>query len=195
MRKTLIGLLMLVCLSSLWAEESNTVFVSADASGLDVLWNDSLQARVDFGFRLSSGFGLRLPFSFFSDTTYNDVSLLELGLFLDYRPFYNGFFISVSLFQMGFYGGLDKPAEPNPTLNEVAFGFTWHFFKDFFVEPRLLIRDPNGVFENEYDSLSNSFPGYSQVRFSISFGWDFLAIPKPEMRNEDSIRQEGGGVQ
>jgi hypothetical protein len=195
MKKTIVTVLVVLSLSCLYPEGKPIFYASFDASSLDSVWNECLQARLDLGLRFSSGFGVRFPLTLLSDTSYSDVTLLDFGLFLDYHPFSDGFFVSVSLIQMGMYFGMDKPAQQNPYLNEVAFGYTWHISQRFFLEPRLLIRDPSGVFQSEYDSISGMFPDYSQVRFSVSLGLDFLAVPVPETRGEESMWQEGETVQ
>ncbi|AEV30248.1 hypothetical protein SpiGrapes_2487 [Sphaerochaeta pleomorpha str. Grapes] len=195
MKKAIVTVLLVLILSCLYAEKSAVPYVSLDGSSIDFLWNDCLQTRIDLGVNFSSGFGISFPLTLLSDTTYSDVTLLDFGLFLNYRPFSDGFFVSVSLFQMGMYFGLDKPAQGNPYLNEVAFGYTWHVSSHLFLEPKLLIRDPSGVFQNEYDIISGVFPDYAPVRFSVSLGWDFLAAPVPETGGEESMRQEGETVQ
>jgi hypothetical protein len=194
MKKTVCLVLLVLSVSFLWAQEEMIPYVSVDASSLDSLWNNCLQTRLDLGLRFSSGFGIRFPFTFISDTSISEVSLLGVGLFLDYRPFYDGFFVSVSLFERGFFFGVDKPTEQDPYLNEVAFGYTWHVFSSLYLEPRILLRDPSGVFQSEYDSISEVFPDFTSVRFSISVGWDFLAVPLPRMGGENLNRQEGESV-
>lgn len=195
MKKAIVAMLLVLILSCLYAGERAIPYACLDGSSIDFLWNDCLQARIDLGFRFSSGFGISIPLTLLADTSYSDVMLLDFGLFLNYRPFSDGFFVSVSLFQMGMFFGVDAPAEGNPYLNEVAFGYTWHLTPRLFLEPKLLVRDPSGVFQDEYDSISGMFPDYALVRFSVSMGWDFLAAPVPETRGEGSIRQEGETVQ
>jgi hypothetical protein len=194
MKKTICLVLMVFCISFLWAEGTMIPYVSLDASSVDSFWNNCLQTRMDLGLRFSSGFGIRFPLTFISDTSISEVSMLGFGLFLDYRPLYDGFFVSVSLLERGLFFGMDKPTEQNLYLNEVAFGYTWHLFSPLFLEPRILLRDPSGVFQSEYDSISGAFPDFSSVRFSISVGWDFLAVPFPRMGGEESNRQEGESV-
>jgi hypothetical protein len=195
MRKIVVPALLALCLSGLWADGCQIPFVSADVTAVDALWGDCLQTRIDVGLRIADDFGLRIPLTFVSDTTYAQVSWIDSGLFFDYRPFSDGFFCSVSLFEIGRFFGMDRPDEARSYLNEIAFGFTWHVTNGLYLEPRLLIRDPSGVFEDSYDTVSTMFPDYSMVRFSCSVGWDFPAVPVFGRGDEESCRQEGGTAQ
>ena len=194
MKKILMVGIVMTLLFSVQAQDQAVAFLGADLCIVDVLFSDTLQARFDLGVRLSPEFSFRMPVNLVSDRVYRNVSLWEMGIFLDYHPFGNGLFLSVSLVQLALFSGVDTPLESSLYLNEMAFGYTWHFWEHWFIEPKLIIRDPSGVFQNEYKQVEQVLMQYSQFRFTLTFGWDFLAIPTPRGEKEASYRQEGGEV-
>ena len=148
-----------------------------DASVLDAAWTKQVQARMTFNLRLSPGFGLRLPLTFCMNRGDVSIMLFDFGIFLDYHPWGEGPFISVALVQFGLLAGRDRPGEPLHFLNEVLLGWTWHVYEGLYIEPALVIRDPSGGFEAEYDAVRELLPGIRPLRFSLTIGWDFLRVP------------------
>ena len=177
MKKILLTLALILTLSSLWAETGSSLSLALDLRGLDALFLPTMQTKAELAMAINAEFSLRIPVSLTRDLLYNDVNLWEVGLFLDYHPFQNGVYLSVSLVQMGIFTGLDKPETDTLYLNEVAFGLTWHITNNLYLEPRLVIADPSGVFETEYDLVMRTFPDRSKFRIFFLFGWEFLAIP------------------
>lgn len=177
MKRILLVLCLSLLLSLLWAGEGSSISLSVDLRGLDALFLHTLQAKAELRVDINAEFSLRLPVSLTSDLLYNEVKLWEFGLFLDYHPFRNGLYLSVSLIQMGIFSGYDKPETDTLYLNEVAFGYTWHITKHLYLEPRLVIADPSGVFEPEYAQVFRTFPDRSKFRIFFLFGWEALAIP------------------
>jgi hypothetical protein len=177
MKKILLTLAFALLLSSVWAEGESSLSLGLDLRGFDALLLPTLQTKAEVKLTINAEFALRIPVSLTSDLLYNEVELWEFGLFLDYHPFRNGLYLSVSLIQMGIFTGLDKPEENILYLNEVAFGYIWHITKSLYLEPRLVITDPSGVFESEYGQVMHTFPDRSQFRIFFLLGWEFLAIP------------------
>lgn len=177
MKKVLLTIALALLVSSLWAEMDSTLSFALDLRSLDALFLPTLQAEAELRLEVTTEFSLRIPVSLTKDLLYNDISLWEFGLFLDYHPCKNGVYLSISLFQVGIFGGFDKPDASMLSLNEVAFGYIWHITKSLYLEPRLVITDPSGVFETEYGLVMRTFPDRSQFRISFLFGWEFLAIP------------------
>ncbi|MDD3903884.1 MAG: hypothetical protein PHO09_09430 [Sphaerochaeta sp.] len=194
MKKILLVGMVVALLFSVQAQTKAVAFLGADLCFLDVLYSDTLQARFDLGIRLSPEFSFRAPVNIVSDRVYSNVSLWETGLFLDYHPFESGLFFSVSLVQLALFSGEDRPLESSLYLNEMALGYTYHLWDHWFIEPKLIIRDPSGVFQNEYEQVEQILVEYAQFRFSLTFGWDFLAIPNPREKKEACEGQEGGEV-
>jgi len=177
MKKILLILVLSLLILSLWAEDESSLSLGLDLRGLDALFLPTLQAEAGLRLEINREFSLRIPVRLTSDMLYNDVELWEFGLFLEYHPFRNGLYLSVSLVQMGIFTGFDKPEAAILYLNEVVFGFTWHITKSLYLEPRLVITDPSGVFESEYEQVMHIFPDRSKFRIFFLFGWEFLAIP------------------
>jgi len=177
MKKTLLTLALVLLLFPVWAGSESTLSLGLDLRGLDALFLPTLQAEAELRLEINAEFSLRIPVSLTSDLLYNEVELWEFGLFLDYHPFQNGLYLSVSLIQMGVFSGFDKPETSTLYFSEVAFGYTWHITKTLYLEPRLVIADPSGVFESEYDQVMRTFPDRSKFRIFFLFGWEFLAIP------------------
>lgn len=148
-----------------------------DTSILDAAWTKQIQARMNLNLRLSPEFGLRLPLTFCMNRGDTNVMLFDFGIFLDYHPWGEGPFIAVALVQLGMMAGRDRPEEPLHFLNEVVLGWTWHVYKGLYIEPALIIRDPSGGFEVEYEAIRELLPGVRPLRFSLTIGWDFLSIP------------------
>ncbi len=177
MKRALLPIALTLILSSLWATQESSLSLALDLRALDALVLPTMQTKAEVKMDISTEFSLRLPVSLTSDLIYNDVQLWEFGLFLDYHPWNNGLYLSVSLIQMGLFTGLDKPEVSTLYLNEVAFGYTWQMTQSFYLEPRIVITDPSGVFESEYDLVMRTFPDRTKFRIFFLFGWEFLAIP------------------
>ena len=177
MRRVLLIIALALTLTTVWAEGGSTLSVGLDLRGVEALFLPTLQTTADLKVNINAEFTLRFPLSLTSDLLYNEVKLWEFGLFLDYHPFRNALYLSVSLIQMGVFSGFDKPETNILYLNEVAFGCVWHITKFLYLEPRLIIADPSGVFESEYDLVTCTFPDRSKFRVVFLFGWEFLAIP------------------
>jgi hypothetical protein len=170
---------------------SAVVYVSADAAGLDGLWADVGQFRIDTGLRLPEGFGFRIPVTLAVDLSYGEVNLADFGLFLDYRPLESGPFLSFSLAQLGMFFGRDSPRNVWLCLNEAAVGYTWRFASGWFLEPRVIVRDPTGTFEKEYEEIRDVFPEYSRFRFSLSLGWE---CPVSDSTRKEGTSEKKGGM-
>ena len=177
MKKAVLATVMMLALFSAGAKEGSSLSVCLDIRSFDALFLPTLQAESVVRLHLDEEFSLRIPLSLTSDLLYNEARLCETALFLDYHPFGNGASLSVSLLQIGIFSGADKPEGGILYLNEVAFGYTWRIGKALYLEPRLSVRDPSGVFEDEYELVSRTFPDRSKFRFSVLFGWEFLSIP------------------
>lgn len=177
MKRTLLAVALVFALSCLYASEGSTLSLGGDLRGVDALFLDTLQARAEVRLRINDEFSFHIPCTFTADLRYNDIKLWEFGLFLDYHPFHNGFFLSVSLVQVGLFSGFDKGDEPLQYLNEVAFGYTWQVTPSLYLEPKLIVRDPSGVFKAEYALIQRYLPDYGQFRLFLLVGWEFLAIP------------------
>ncbi len=177
MKKVILTLALALLLNPVWAEGGSSLSLGFDLRGLEALFLPTVQAEAEMKLNINPEFSLRLPVFFACDLLYSDIQLWQFGLLLDYHPFRNSLYLSFSLLQVGIFSGFDKPEENVLFLNEVAFGFTWHITKRLYLEPRLVIYDPSGVFESEYELLKRTFPDRSQFRISFLFGWETLAIP------------------
>ncbi len=177
MKKVLLTIALALLLCPLPAEEGSTLSLAVDLRAMDALFLPTLQAKAELKLAVNAEFSLRLPVSLTSDLLYNDIRLWEIGLFLDYHPFKHGIYLSVSLIQAGIFSGFDKPEQSILYLNEVGFGYTWHITQHLYLEPRLVIADPSGVFESEYDLVMRTFADRSKFRIFFLFGWEALAIP------------------
>jgi hypothetical protein len=177
MKRVLLTIALALTLTTVWAEGGSTLSLGLDLRGLDALFLPTLQTEAELRLNINAEFSLRIPVSLTSDLLYNEVELWEFGLFLDYHPFRNALYLSVSLIQMGILSGFDKPETNILYLNEIAFGYTWHITKSLYLEPRIVITDPSGVFETEYDLVMRTFSDRSKFRIFFLFGWEFLAIP------------------
>ena len=177
MKRFLLVVVLVLNLLVVCAAEESSLSLGLDLRGLDALFMPTLQASAEARLSLNDEFSLRIPLSLTSDLLYNEVRLWQFGLFLDYYPFRGGLYLSVSLLQMGMFRGFDKPDESILYLNEVAFGYTWHISRSVYLEPRLVITDPSGVFGSEYALVKRMFPDRSKFRISLLFGLEVLTFP------------------
>ena len=138
---------------------------------------------------MDPNFGLRVPFSYACRLGDYDVTMLYGGLFLDYRPFADGLFVSFGLVEGGWFLGKDRPNEERCLLNEISMGYTWHLTPHWFIEPKLQIRDPSGVFSTENLQVKEAMGDYPMVRFSVLVGWESAAISR---QMEDRTEKNGG---
>jgi len=187
MKKCILFFLLFLALIPAWGQKQCSFWAGMDTAAIDSIWKENMELRMEAGLRLDSGFGIRVPITWIKKLKNDDVSLFDLGIFLDYHPFDDGVFISLGLAEGAFYFGRDKPQETECFLNEISAGYTWHFTPHWFIEPKLIIRDPSGVFETEYASLKETFAGYSVVRFSLVVGGDFLAFTPKSRDSEGSV--------
>lgn len=164
-------------MSSTAASDAVVLGIGVDTSVVDAAWTKHIQARMDFTVGFSPEFGIRIPLTVCANQNRDAVVLFDFGLFLDYHPWGEGPFVSVSLVQIGILAGRDRPMDSVFFLNEVLLGWTWHVYKGLYLEPALVVRDPSGVFEDEYDAVRAQLPGMRPFRFSLTVGWDFLSIP------------------
>jgi hypothetical protein len=70
----------------------------------------------------------------------------------------------------------------------MAFGWTITPYKGLRVEPRVILRDPNGVFSSAYNTLSLRFSRFPMIRFSLLVGWTF---PLRKTDQTDIQEEEG----
>lgn len=164
---------------------------STFALGLDVmavraLWTPELCLRLEAVAGCSGQFAFRFPLSFSYRLTGAEISALEWGLMVDYRPFSSGFFLSLGMFQSAYLFGPDKPQEDHLYLHEVAVGWTLHAARFCLVEPKIVMFDPTGVFASESAIWRQTMGNRPDVRISLLVG---LAFPAPwpvwEERNGD----------
>ena len=106
MKKFLLTLSLALLLFPVWAETGSSLSLALDLRGLDALFLPTLQAEVELRLEINNEFSLRTPVFLTCDLLYQEVELWEFGLFLDYHPFQNGLYLSVSLIQMGIFSGL-----------------------------------------------------------------------------------------
>ena len=174
MRKMIILIPLLIISSPLFGA-GPTMYCSVDGALIDALWEETVLARVELGLTLDEQFALRIPIGLAAERERGGPRLLESGLFLDYYPLDCGLHLTVSLIQVGFLFNdwYDDEEESLRFLNEMAIGWTITPYRGLRVEPRVIIRDPNGVFSSAYKTLSLRFTRYPMIRFSLLLGWSF----------------------
>nr|WP_319472749.1 hypothetical protein [uncultured Sphaerochaeta sp.] len=189
MRTKMIIIPMLIICSPLFGADPS-IFCSADSALIDALWEETVLAHVEVGLFLDDQFALRLPLSLAAEREIGGPRLLETGLFLDYYPLDCGLHLAVSLIQIGFLFNdwYDDEEDSLRFLNEIAFGWTITPYSRLRIEPRVTIRDPNGVFSSAYQSLSLRFSRYPMIRFSLLVGWSFPL----KQTNQKMIQEEEG---
>lgn len=170
---------------------SATFSIGLDTMALDALWTNLLTIRVEGVVSLDDGFSLRFPVAWVDSLSSRDVSFLDVGVLLDYHPFDDGIFVSLGVAEGAFFFGRDRPENDKCFLNEIAVGYTWRFSPHWFLEPKLQIRDPSGVFATEVASLKDAMGSYPMVRFSLVVGGVFLAGPSAKEKGSATECREG----
>jgi len=188
-RRMMILIPLLIIVSPLFGA-GPSLYWSVDGALIDALWKETVHARVELGLSLDEQFSLRLPLSLTAEREVGGPRLLETGLFLDYYPLDCGLHLTVSLIQVGFLFNdwYDDEEDSLRFLNEMAFGWTITPYKGLRIEPRVIIRDPNGVFSSAYKTLSLRFSRYPMIRFSLLLGWSFPL----KQKNQKKIQEEEG---
>ncbi|WP_320123057.1 hypothetical protein [uncultured Sphaerochaeta sp.] len=189
MRTLMIIITMLIICSPLFGV-GTSFFCSVDGAVIDALWKETVHARVELGLSLDDQFSFRIPLSLAAEREIGGPRLLETGLFLDYYPLDCGLHLTVSLIQVGFLFNdwYDDEEDSLRFLNEMAFGWTITPYNGLRIEPRVTIRDPNGVFSSAYKTLSLRFSCYPMIRFSLLVGWSFPL----KQKNQKKIQEEEG---
>ena len=171
MRKTVILILVFCFALPVGAFCSGRMGFGVDlASAQDIfLGQGSFQISMDIRTMVSDEFQIRIPAAV---SFVNESLMFEGGIELVYYPWRTGPFLALSVFQMGFTSGCGN-LENMVNLNEVQIGWTFEFGPGLFVEPGLAVRDPSGMFSDEYSRLKGTFPCYTTFRGKLSFGYWF----------------------
>lgn len=165
-------------LTAVAATETVSIGIGLDTAAISVIWDSTVQARIMLDLRLYPVFGIRIPFTLVSEKNKSSEVLIDSGIFLDYLPWEKGPFISVSLIQAAALTGKQVPENSWFFLNEVELGWEYRFLKDsWYIRPSLVIRDPAGVYETDYETIREYLPGYRKFRCSLVVGWCGIKIP------------------
>lgn len=159
--------------------ESVDFHLFVDAWSIDSLWTGHTLARIGLGCTMAPGIDVELPVACLFDRTGGDEILLDLALKLVHHPWETGPFIALSLAQVCWFVGSHCPGEPVHYLNEIAFGYTWNFRPDLFVEPSVIYRDPSDAYPESFAYVNGLVPGYGKFRFCLEVGWKFASIAPP----------------
>lgn len=171
MKKRLLStVLIILALTPLW---SGDLEVRLDSGSFISLFGETMTLRLEGELALNNEFSLTLPIEATFEKGKGEPIFLEVALNLAYHPFSCEATIYASLVQVGvllnrFY---DDPGVF--FLNEVGFGYPIRFPFGLSVEPRLTIKDPNGIFKEDYHQVREAFTSYPMIRFGLYVGWSF----------------------
>ncbi len=161
-----------------------------DAMALDAIWSENATFRFEAVVRPDTSFAFRFPLSYAYRKSGADVSCFEWGVMVDYYPFRFPLFLSLGMFQSAYLFGPDKPEEDHLYLHEIAIGWTLHLSSWCFLEPKLRIVDPTGVFATESAAMRQAMGYRPDVRFSFLVG---ISFPAPWLtRGKTSLASTGG---
>lgn len=146
---------------------------AADCQVFDALIGDVLVLGGEAGARFDDGLGIRVPLTYMRENSEGRIAALRTGLFLDYWPWGKGLFLSIGMAECYFLFGPDAPEDDSLYLNEIAIGWTWSFLPHWFLEPKVEIRDPSGVFATEAATLGDLFGDFPTFRISLLAGGSF----------------------
>ncbi len=174
MRKLVLMLVIAWSMAPITAQQQ-VVRITTDLSALSSLFGQTISTRTECSLELSDEFGFRVPVSLFFEREVGDTVLLQTGLLLEYRPFHNRLFLTVSLLQAGVL--LRDAYQEEDTrlhfINELAVGWTYKHKSGFVLEPQLIFSDPNGIYADAYQQLGNRFSNFPMTRGSLLVGWSF----------------------
>lgn len=160
---------------------------------LSLMASDTVRMRCELGFTVNEEVALCLPVSLTQENYHGGLGLLETGLSLEYRPFARNLFLRFSLLQLGWLTDevFRNEDEALVFLNECALGYTFGFAKGLYLQPQVLLLDPNKVFSDEYTRLASHFTEFPMVRFSLLVGWSF-PVPAKSLQGEGEAMQTQG---
>ncbi len=169
----IILLFLIILITNIYAYETN-IGISIDLSTIDAIWNNSLYTRIRFETNLTKELALVIPFTYCYDfkTRY---SLLSMSFDIYYHPLIYGPFIGLSIYNFIwlFSNELIKPLLFSSS--ELTIGYTWFFYKDLFIEPSLIIRNPCNAYK-DFKEIQKYFSKYSKLRFQLLFGYSFKKL-------------------
>ncbi len=163
-------IILILTVIPLWAEGLE---LRLDSGSLVSLFGETIHVRLEGELALSDEFSLTLPFEATFEKGKGEPIFLEAALLLAYHPFSVEATIYASLLQVGVL--LNRRYDENEVffLNEVGFGYPIRFPFGLNLEPRLTIKDPNGVFKGDYHQVREAFTSYPMIRFGLYVGWSF----------------------
>lgn len=176
MRMLLACFCALLCVLPPLCARRASLSVGADVMLLDALWSPDVTFRLETVLCTGDAFAFRFPISYAYRLRGADVSCFEWGVMVDYYPFSTGLFVSLGMFQSAYFFGPDKPEEDHLYLHEIAVGWTVHVTPSWYVEPKIRIIDPTGVFASESALWRRTMGDRPDVRFSLVTG---LSISAP----------------
>ncbi|HZJ88730.1 MAG TPA: hypothetical protein VFC80_06220 [Sphaerochaeta sp.] len=168
------GILILLLLAVVLPISGGRLSLSLDVMALESCFYDTALLRTEVAFELDEEFSLRVPLSCHWERERGGPFFIEGAICLDYHFFRWPLCVSLSLAQMGVVG--NHPWEEGVCvhfLNEIALAWDWYVGPALLVRPAVIIRDPNRLYEAEYEELQALFSHYPSLRFSLAVGWVF----------------------
>lgn len=164
-------LILLLCLCS-------SVFAVGLGASVDLgfiqdllLSHKSLQAGVGLRLYTDGDFQLRLPLNL---SLKGKKVGIEGALCAVYYPFTKGFYVSLSMIDLGFIADMSRKSSSMLILNEIEAGWTFEINEKFFAEAGICMRDPSGTFSSEYEKIRGVFDSYTRFRVRIAGGYRFF---------------------
>ncbi len=171
MRRFLFVILILILsLSSIYAYETD-INLSVDLSTLDAAWNKALYTRFKLEANLTKELSLAIPITYCYDFI-TQYSLLSVNFDIYYHPIQTGPFVGLSIYSFVWLFSKELPENLLFSNSELTVGYTWFFYKNFFIEPSLIIRNPCNIY-SDFEDIQKYFPKYSKLRFQFLFGYSF----------------------
>lgn len=155
--------------------------VGLDLASIDAAWNKSLYTRVKVEASITKNLSIRIPISYSLDFS-SHYNLITCNFDIYYYMLEKGPFIGLSVYSFAYLFAKDLPSDLLFSLSELTLGYNYEFYKNMYLEPSLIIRNPCDIY-TEFKTLQTYFPRFSKLRFSLIFGYKFKNI---KVKGEDN---------
>jgi len=162
----------IICIMPFALSASPSVCLSLDSMFVQDYFKGygDIQTNFQAGVNLGDGFSIMVPVTV-TFSPYDAETFYDCGIFLQYFPLQKGPYLALSVLQLGLCPSASNEEDRIIGLNETILGYRIGLFKNFYLEPQLVVRDPSQTFSEEYSHLRGIYSGYETFRIRLLFSF------------------------